>query len=470
MRQRENHFSKKEKVFGQFFTPQVVADFIVLFASKFLDRKERGIDPACGDGVFLRSMLDAGFREVWGVDIDTSIVDTIPQTVKERTKIVTGDALLRSSLLSQTLPEDYFDLAVGNPPFSSKYGRVSDKRLSFYKLGKGRTSQAIEVLFLERFLQLVRGGGVVGIILPDGVLSSKNLKYVREFILNNFVLLSVVSLPRGIFRSAFNTTSKTSILFIKKEKPKNPRTLMLEVEDIGELEEFRTNTGEALARGFYVIPTSENLTPRFYKPIQIQFREGLEVKTLGELIEEIRSGATEYGDKRKFATEGLKYISAKVVTPLGLNFKRDTRRVEPNSQMDKKCAYVKPADLLFVRVGVGCSGRAAVVVDEQDVGIADDWIYIVRFKDKELLPYYTAVYIHSKPGRMQIEKMKRGVGTVTIPQSELLTLKIPIPDREFLQAIKEKYIETVQMLRRGDELNAERNFKKLISLVEERIL
>jgi len=40
LRQREKHFSVKEKVLGQFFTPQVVADFTSIQASLFCGYEE----------------------------------------------------------------------------------------------------------------------------------------------------------------------------------------------------------------------------------------------------------------------------------------------------------------------------------------------------------------------------------------------------------------------------------------------
>ena len=44
--------------------------------------------------------------------------------------------------------------------------------------------------------------------------------------------------------------------------------------------------------------------------------------------------------------------------------------------MDYKNAHVEIGNLVFVRVGVGCIGRAAVITSENEKGIADDWIYI----------------------------------------------------------------------------------------------
>lgn len=467
MSQKESHFAKREKVYGQFFTPPTIADFIVRFALRFLDKRERAIDPACGDGVFLASLLDIGFGEVWGVDVDPSVVDSIPTTIREKAKIIIMDALGRGGLLGASIPEKYFDFVVGNPPFSAKYGRVSDARLLHYELGRGKPSQAIEVLFLERFIQLAREGGVIGIILPEGVFASKSMIEVREFILR-YKVLAVVSLPRGVFSGSLSTTSKTHVLFLKKKPNDGEHALMIEVNS---LKELKGALDKPLKRSVLAILLAENITPRYYmnRGVELKFK-GLEVKTLGELVEEVKTGATEYGANRVFSSKGLRFISAKVVTPLGLDFSRDEKYVEPGSNMDKPRAHVKPNDLLFVRVGVGCSGRACVVIDENDTGVADDWMYIIRLKDRENFPYYVAIYMQSKPGKIQIETMKRGVGTVNIPKTELLKMRIPIPPINILKEIKNKYFEMVYKLRDGEKREAEKIFNDLVNLVEKTIL
>jgi len=454
--QRENHFNHKEKVFGQFFTPYDIAEFVVDFALRHVDNADRGIDPACGDGVFLAAMLNKGLRKVWGADIDPEVLKYIPQWIKEKSKILFGDALVRSSLLGPRIPENYFDIAVGNPPFSAKYGRITDHRLKMYEISRGRKGEAIENLFLERFIGLVRPGGVAGIIIPDGVLLSKTNEHVRRYILR-YRIIAVISLPRGIFRSIIGTTSKTSILFVKKEPNNGEKTFFYEVEeDIREaLEAYEKGLG------CWEIPLIEMLHPKLCRKPELEIQTEYPMKPLGELVVEMKSGRTEYGEKRKFVEKGIRYISAKVVVPYGLDFSRSEKYIEPNSPMDKKSAYVKPGDVLFVRVGVGCIGRAAVAIDEEDVGIADDWIYIIRVNNRQILPHYLATYFYTQLARKQIEKMNRGVGTVTIPQSELRKLLVVVPSLEFQEEIRKKYVEMVKIQRSGDKEKAMGIFNEL---------
>jgi type I restriction enzyme M protein len=462
--QREKFFNNKEKVLGQFFTPYNLARFIVDFALRHVENVKRAIDPACGDGVFLQALLERGVEEVWGVDIDPEIIKFIPQKIREKTKIIVGDSLIRFSLDNNSLPENYFDIAVGNPPFSSKYGRVTDYRLKMYEISKDRTSEAIENLFIERFIKLVRPGGVIGIIVPDGVLLNKGNEHVRRYILK-YKVLTIISLPRGIFRSVIGTTSKASVLFIKKEPNSGEEAFFYEASDenldaIFDLYEKR--------RGCWNTPTADRLHPKHcIKTDLLSISSKFPVKMLDEVILEMKSGRTEYGEKRYFVKHGIRYISAKVVTPYGLDFSRDERYIEPGSPMDKKTAYVKPGDVLFVRVGVGCIGRAAAVIDQNDVGVADDWIYIIRVNETKVLPHYLAIYIQTDYARKQLEVMKRGVGTVTIPQSELKKLLIPIIPIELQEKIKNTYLEMIKANRSGDKLKAQQLFNTAKKLIEE---
>jgi len=470
--QKERHFKSKEKVLGQFFTPPEVADFIVSLASFNLTRKRTGCDPACGDGVFLSSMIRQGFNEVVGMDVDEACLEGIPMDVKEGAKVFVGDALRRMMTpLGEKPPlqDDYFDLVVGNPPFSAKYGRVKDRAiLSSYKLGYGLRSQAIEVLFLERFLQLARKGGVIGIILPDGVFLNLKYRRIRRFILDECRVLAVVSLPRGIFNSSKPTTSKTSILFAMKGEGHKGEVFMAEVGSRGELERFLKlyRTHKSDSNSVWVEVTPDSLHPKMYlKPELPEFRHP--THKLGELIDEMLCGGTEYGEKRSFTDKGLRFISAKVVTPLGIDFTRDHRKfIEPGGPMDKRRAHVKVGDLLFVRVGVGCIGRAAVVMDEEELGVADDWIYIIRPNRGVISPYYLAIFLQSRYGRMQIDAFKRGVGTVTIPQKLLKEVIIPKPSVSFQDKIEGLYKEMVKARRAGLYQRAWEIYNKMVEDLE----
>ncbi|MEM2906975.1 MAG: N-6 DNA methylase [Candidatus Odinarchaeota archaeon] len=474
LNQRFKHFNFKEKVLGQYFTPTEVSDFIISLALIHLKNKGSACDPACGDGVFLNSMVKYGFNEIVGVDVDRVCLSMLSGAIKGRVNLYTGDALQRGvdeeGGLNQ-LKENYFDLVAGNPPFSAKYGRVTDPNiLLWYDTGAGRRSQAIEVLFLERFIQLARAGGVIGIILPDGVFLNLNYRKVREFILSKCKVLAVISLPRLIFNSLKRTSSKTSFLFLMKGFRHEGGVFTAQVENLqdlpGILNAYKRHHRSNFSRRVNI--TADSFLPEKHI-ISEKLNFKLPTAKLKDLIDGMFCGGTVYGEKRRFSDSGVRFISAKTVTPLGLDFTRESRKyVEPGSLMDKVKARVRVGDVLFVRVGVGCIGRAAVVVDERDLGVADDWIYIIRPRER-LSPYYLTVFLQSRYGRLQLEGIKRGVGTVTAPQTLLKEFIIPVPEIRFQESFKEDYLKMVDFRRRGDYTAAEKIFQAMLVKLEEYI-
>lgn len=79
------------------------------------------------------------------------------------------------------------------------------------KLGKVKT----EILFIERCLDLLKPGGRLGVVLPEGIFNNPSLKYVRDFVEDRAWLRAVVSLPDDTFKSS-KASVKTSVLFLEK--------------------------------------------------------------------------------------------------------------------------------------------------------------------------------------------------------------------------------------------------------------
>ena len=79
------------------------------------------------------------------------------------------------------------------------------------KLGKIKT----EILFMERCLELLKPGGCMGIVLPEGVFNNPSLAYVREFCEDRAYIRAVVSLPQDTFVSS-GASVKASLLFMQK--------------------------------------------------------------------------------------------------------------------------------------------------------------------------------------------------------------------------------------------------------------
>ena len=102
---------------------------------------------------------------------------------------------------------------------------------------KQRTSVKTEIIYCERVWQLLRPGGQAAVVLPDGLLTNASLQGVRDWLLERFKVLAVVSLPQFAF-AHFGAGVKSSVVFLAKRVPNVPASddeaiFMAMAENIG---------------------------------------------------------------------------------------------------------------------------------------------------------------------------------------------------------------------------------------------
>ena len=106
------------------------------------------------------------------------------------------------------------------------------------KVAKDRASIKTEILFLERVHSFLKPGtGRSAIVLPDGILTNSSLQGVRDWLLANFQVLAVVSLPQFAF-AHYDAGVKASLVFLRRlndgEKvPDDAPIFMALAENIG---------------------------------------------------------------------------------------------------------------------------------------------------------------------------------------------------------------------------------------------
>ena len=146
--------------------------------------------------------------------------------------------------------EERFDVILTNPPFGAridksqkiteadkftdealiakykeKYGEAYEKALKQVNdnIGKsllslydvGSMSGLTEVLFMERCLRLLKKGGRMGMVLPEGVLNTSNLQKIREYFEGKAKIILICSIPQDVFIAA-GATVKPSLVFFKR--------------------------------------------------------------------------------------------------------------------------------------------------------------------------------------------------------------------------------------------------------------
>jgi type I restriction enzyme M protein len=146
------------------------------------------------------------------------------------------DALLDFANYPDLAPGS-FDVVLTNPPFGSILESASLPHLGKFELAEGRARIPMEVLGLERSLQLLRPGGRLAIVLPDSILSNPSASRVREWVQRQAKVRAVVSLPIETF-APFGAGIKTSVLIARKWKPgeqipEEYPVAMVRLDDVG---------------------------------------------------------------------------------------------------------------------------------------------------------------------------------------------------------------------------------------------
>ncbi len=106
-----------------------------------------------------------------------------------------------------------FDVIITNPPFSVSLDNDTKRKVKeTFIFGDKKNS---ENLFIERYYQLLRENGRLGVVLPESVFDTTENKYIRLFIYKYFKVKAIVSLPQLTFEPF--TSTKTSLLFAQKK-------------------------------------------------------------------------------------------------------------------------------------------------------------------------------------------------------------------------------------------------------------
>jgi len=250
---------------GQFFTPRNVVKMMVDILDP--DYEDLIIDPACGSGGFLIEALRYVWRKLdaegekyqWnsenlkeekmefalnrirGIDKDYFLAK-----VAKAYMAIVGDG--KSGIFCEDSlenPENWdsktrekihlgeFSVLLTNPPFGSKIPVRGEEKLKQYELGhkwklnkqtgkwekgKLKDKEAPQILFIERCLQLLKDGGRMAIVLPDGIYGNNQLGYIRQWLLERVRIVAIIDVPTETFMP--NTPTKTTIMILQK-LPKN---------------------------------------------------------------------------------------------------------------------------------------------------------------------------------------------------------------------------------------------------------
>ncbi|MGQ9729826.1 MAG: N-6 DNA methylase [Candidatus Zipacnadales bacterium] len=456
--------------YAQHFTPLCAVDFVydLLGELHLLPPYPRLIDPACGEGAFLRRAVERGVtlpNRVFGIERDPRLAQLLAAGTA-RLCIAVAEALgsLRVPRVTGS-----FDLVVANPPYGTGMAGLREltppaiaQLIQGYALWalppalrkcpppqRIRTYPA-EALFLELCVALARPGGHVAIILPEGVAANARYATVREWLLGQLQLEAVVGLPRGTFRRT-GAAAKTVLFLLTKQRPTpGHRVLLGEVEEWGgdqrgrQALEFVTTVRQADPA------LRRRLDPGYWHP---HYQELLAtcpypLAPLGNFVTDLTYGPIVTGRRAQLLeqrpsqpAEGIAIVNQSQVEFCGVDLTA-ALRVPQDSPWVSPRSLLKPGDVVLPRSGEGSLNKHRVAVFlEHSPAAVGSFVDLIRLQG--LNPFYLAAFLKSRLGRSQVLRVTNGVGVPNISFEEIRSLQIPLLPAEAQQAIERRYCQRV---------------------------
>ncbi|RZK39077.1 MAG: hypothetical protein EOO90_20040 [Pedobacter sp.] len=385
---------------AQFFTKEV---FSILLANSIkINDPKIVIDLGIGDG-----SLTSAAQKRWknaqfcGVDLDKNRVESLNVT-HSNVNLFNLNSLDLNLSKKINIKVGSVDIAVCNPPYlnlekTEKYSQLLTK--SGLKNSVKLISYTTDLLFIAQNLSLLKKGGILGIILPAGLISGHNFELFRKDLVSNHSIENIIELESKIFK---RTEAKTFILILKKGCPKKDLVLISKANKKGEITDS------------FAVPKDDLVYRMDFDYHANKKTLNSSGKSLANLVESIKRGNISNLDLRRI---GLPYFHT-------TDFKKHDGRLftENNSynNLDKQPLLAMQGDILIGRVGKTCH-RQILIVESGCIAISD-CVYRIRSSKKNQKRIID--YLQSEEGITNLKILKHGVCAQVISLKNLANLLI----------------------------------------------
>lgn len=497
---------------GQYFTPKNVVKTAIKIINP--EKNDLVIDPACGSGGFLIEALkhlhskieEEGKFYNWpedqiieeklsranlnfcGIEKDdflSKITKAYMVLMKDgRGGIFCEDSLNKPKQWQQKTQSRIhlgsFDILLANPPFGSKIKVKGESKLSqfplAYKWKKNSSTEkwditnklkegvAPQILFIDRCLDLVKEGGKLALVLPDGILSNPTDGYIIQDMLSKAEIIGLIDLPMSTFLPY--TPTKTHLLFLKRtDNPRDEydffmsyaktcghdkRGKAIESDEISEIPDYihKLINGEITQHSHlgWMMNTkniiNNILLPKYYNPdldnelkkyvdsgdYELKTLEELEKKNIIKISRGHEVGSDVYG------TGDIPFVRTSEISNWEVTSDCTHCISEDIYQIYKDKQALEAEDILVVNDGTYLFGRTAMITDSDlKIVIQSHFRKIKVIKKDVLSPYLLLAMLGLEVVQRQIESKAFRQGTISTLGNRLKEVKIPIPTNETLQ-------------------------------------
>lgn len=478
-----------EKELGQYLTPTNVVRSMVSMGiaslndsviDNFLSLSPKAdpgliLDPSCGVGSFLAESL----RQLYGMARDRLTTDELSHwastMLNERiVGIDKSERMVRLALtnfalfgapavnlhlknsLARAGREGAFTrslagkarLILTNPPFGAEYTAEDLREYNVASSWTARPPKTVvsEVLFVERFIEWLAPGGVLVVVIPDSILTNRGLyRDLRRAIAPRVEILSVVSLPAVTFAAA-GTSTKTSILHLRKGERANHRrgTFFAVCNEVGydvatkSAHRRRESKGQGQLPSI-VMEASGESSARIgrYAPLDeaadrwdANYHAGLSPAILERLdqtneadivLANVASLSKERTDPRRSSDRKFRYVEISDINSRSCTV--EYKWIDRSKAPSRARKVIRPGDVLVSTVRPE-RRTVGVVGGDIDVGVCTTGLAVLR--PRRISPNVLAKLLQSDFATAQILRYNVGIAYPTIDEECLAGILLPV--------------------------------------------
>lgn len=402
----------KKDPLGRYYTVQDISGFLIQQMAHCAPKSV--IDLGTGGGA-----LSIAARKQWHgaelltVDVDEQVRENLIKA--ELSNHLGSHIHFHADVLTADLPKllgvelGTIDAAVCNPPFIRPKWRndfaniLEDAGLT----GIPAISQAsADLLFLAQNLRMVRNKGIIGLIVPDGLISSQRYIEVRKTLLKQHQINSVIRLPRNAF---IGTDAQAFILILTKGERNTNEIRLHDLSSGGQLSSP-------------LIIDADKAHVRLDYGFNNIARSGIKKKKsilLNDLIISLSRGSLSRSEADKLGLPIFHTTDFQVQTEsVHIDFPKNVSRPKTNKHTSYLVAG--PGDILIGRVGRNLHEKICIV--NRGTAILSDCVYRLRVapNDREVV----LAALTSKFGRTWLSAMAYGVSAKQLTKHDLLQFPV----------------------------------------------
>jgi len=525
---------------GQFFTPSNVIKFMINYLDPEIDSKI--LDPACGHGGFLLESKDYLWKKIiskyknqkelieskkielitslYGIDKDLFLAKICKLYLEilsgGKSNIFCEDTLDPKSYRSEateSIIADSFDFIFTNPPFGAKIPINNKEILKNYDFGNNWKAvsdnewekqttivkqQPPQILFIERCVQLLKEGGKLGIVLPEGVFGNPTDRYIWYFLEQKGKILAIVSLHQNTFQPF--TCNKTSILFFQKQReiPNDYEIDLAIVDNVGHdkdgkiqyklnkdgskkldeegnpiinddlidlhlrlrnAEKFDYLKNQKVFRINFKQIKCDIFIPNYYTGVEKELKrlsndQNFELRTIKDLINKKiiytnKGGYLPRGDEIGSQVYGLgdiPFIRTSEISNWSINLDPHKSTSEEVYKQYKEKQNIEVGDILLVKDGgPNLIGKTALITELDTKIIIQSHLYQIKViqNNESIDPFLILFLLNLDVVQKQIQAITFIQGTIATIGNRILDVILPIPPNQIKKSEISNYIKKI---------------------------